>query len=85
MLMVGREHGLLIRPIGRSIYVMPPFVLDAPWWHFLQQALQQSLDLALGKPQSGDIKNSSYLGRFGADFCGFQQFFYGSDVFAKLA
>ena len=56
MHLAGREHGLLIRPIGRSIYVMPPFVLDAPLVAFLQQALQQSLDLALGKPQAGVSK-----------------------------
>ena len=56
MHLAGREHGLLIRPIGRSIYVMPPFVLDAPLVAFLQQALQQSLDLALGNPQAGISK-----------------------------
>ena len=52
MHLAGRENGLLIRPIGRSIYVMPPFVLDAPLAAFLQQALLQSLDLALNNPQA---------------------------------
>jgi adenosylmethionine-8-amino-7-oxononanoate aminotransferase len=27
--LAGRERGLLIRPIGRAVYLMPPYVLDA--------------------------------------------------------
>jgi len=27
--LAGRERGLLIRPIGRTVYLMPPYVLDA--------------------------------------------------------
>jgi adenosylmethionine---8-amino-7-oxononanoate aminotransferase len=26
--LAGRAHGLLIRPIGRTVYLMPPYVLD---------------------------------------------------------
>lgn len=50
MHLAGREHGLLIRPIGRSIYVMPPFVLDAQLANYLQIALCQALDQALSAP-----------------------------------
>ncbi|HAG76840.1 MAG TPA: adenosylmethionine--8-amino-7-oxononanoate aminotransferase BioA, partial [Thauera sp.] len=26
--LAGRARGLLIRPIGRTVYLMPPYVLD---------------------------------------------------------
>lgn len=32
--LAGRDHGLLMRPIGRTVYLMPPYLLDetlAPW------------------------------------------------------
>ena len=50
MHLAGREHGLLIRPIGRSIYVLPPFVLDAQLVDYLQTALMRALDQALYAP-----------------------------------
>jgi len=42
--LAGRERGLLIRPIGRTVYLMPPYVLDevlAPW---LAQRVLLTLD-----------------------------------------
>ena len=50
MHLAGRAHGLLIRPIGRSIYVMPPFVLNAQLATDLQVALVRALDQALQAP-----------------------------------
>ena len=39
----ARRHELLIRPIGRSVYLMPPYLIDAPLAQWLAQALKQSL------------------------------------------
>lgn len=50
--LAGREHGLLIRPIGRSIYVMPPFVLSPELAQILARSLHASFVQALEKPQN---------------------------------
>ena len=42
--LAGRARELLIRPIGRTVYLMPPYVLDdelAPW---LAQRVMATLD-----------------------------------------
>jgi adenosylmethionine-8-amino-7-oxononanoate aminotransferase len=57
MQLAGREHGLLIRPIGRSMYVMPPFILDADLSQYLAQTLQRSFDQALNQPQTTASKS----------------------------
>lgn len=49
--LAGREQNLLIRPIGRTVYLMPPYVADhalAPW---LAQRVLKTLDLVLGDVQ----------------------------------
>ena len=48
----GREHGLLIRPIGRSVYVMPPFVLTSESGTYLARALKESFVQALSEDRS---------------------------------
>ena len=48
--LAGRDHGLLIRPIGRTVYLMPPYLLDdtlAPW---LAQQVITTLDAVLAHP-----------------------------------
>jgi len=40
----GRRHELLIRPIGRSIYLMPPMLLTPSHAAWLAQALKAALD-----------------------------------------
>ncbi len=52
----ARQHELLIRPIGRSIYVMPPYILNEEWVAFLQQALQASLQQALAAPAAAGVE-----------------------------
>lgn len=42
------EHGVLIRPIGNTLYVMPPYVFDAPLANWLGERLLAALDSALG-------------------------------------
>ena len=45
--LVARRHELLIRPIGSTVYLMPPYLIDAPTAAFLAQAVTQTLDDAL--------------------------------------
>lgn len=40
----GRMHELLIRPIGRTVYLMPPYVLDESTCAWLGQQLRCTLD-----------------------------------------
>ena len=42
--LAAREHALLIRPIGRTVYVMPPYVLDEALAQFLARAVMATLD-----------------------------------------
>ncbi|QHI96532.1 adenosylmethionine--8-amino-7-oxononanoate transaminase [Xylophilus rhododendri] len=42
--LAGRERGLLIRPIGRTVYLMPPYVLDAPLAAWLGARVIETLD-----------------------------------------
>lgn len=39
----GRRHELLIRPIGRTIYLMPPYLLNAEHAQFLAERVQATL------------------------------------------
>ncbi|WP_369118714.1 adenosylmethionine--8-amino-7-oxononanoate transaminase [Cupriavidus gilardii] len=38
------EHGVLVRPIGNTLYVMPPYVFDAPLANWLGERLLAALD-----------------------------------------
>lgn len=42
--LAGRRHGLLIRPIGRTVYLMPPYVLDEALSAWLARQLKATLD-----------------------------------------
>ncbi len=42
--LAGRERELLIRPIGRTIYLMPPYVLDDGLAAWLAQRVMETLD-----------------------------------------
>lgn len=43
----GLARGLLLRPIGKTVYWMPPYVLDEGLCHFLGERTSQTLDAAL--------------------------------------
>ena len=43
----GRAHEILIRPIGNTVYLMPPYVLTQELAEFLADAIGQCLDKAL--------------------------------------
>lgn len=40
----ARQHELLIRPIGQTVYVMPPYLIDAATAQFLFEGIQRSLN-----------------------------------------
>jgi adenosylmethionine---8-amino-7-oxononanoate aminotransferase len=42
--LAGREQGLLIRPIGRTVYLMPPYAFDADLAAWLGQRTLATLD-----------------------------------------
>ena len=42
--LAGRRHELLIRPIGRTVYLMPPYVLNDALSHWLAHALIATLN-----------------------------------------
>ena len=43
----GRDHEILIRPIGNTVYLMPPYVLTQELAEFLADAIGQCLDKVL--------------------------------------
>jgi len=47
------EHELLLRPIGRTVYLMPPYILDAAEMTFLCDTTQRVLRDVLGRQGSG--------------------------------
>jgi len=51
--MAGREHELLIRPIGRTVYLLPPYVLDDALSQWLAERVIATLD-AVTHPTDSD-------------------------------
>ena len=45
---LAKSHGLLIRPIVHSIYVMPPYIISESEIEFLSQTIQMCLNEILG-------------------------------------
>jgi adenosylmethionine-8-amino-7-oxononanoate aminotransferase len=43
----GRRHELLIRPIGRTVYLLPPYVLDATLARWLAERTLTTLHAVL--------------------------------------
>ncbi len=42
--LAARTHELLIRPIGRAVYLMPPYLIDAPTAAWLAERARATLD-----------------------------------------
>ncbi len=42
--LAARRHELLIRPIGATVYLMPPYLIDEPTAAWLAQAVRATLD-----------------------------------------
>jgi adenosylmethionine-8-amino-7-oxononanoate aminotransferase len=45
--LAARRHELLIRPIGATVYLMPPYLIDPPTAQWLAQAVRATLDEVL--------------------------------------
>ncbi|MBB3197280.1 adenosylmethionine--8-amino-7-oxononanoate transaminase [Roseateles terrae] len=45
--LAARDHELLIRPIGQTVYLMPPYLIDASTAGFLADAVQATLQEVL--------------------------------------
>lgn len=45
--LAARQHALLIRPIGRTVYLMPPYLIDEATARFLVDAVTQTLNEVL--------------------------------------
>ena len=50
--LAGRRHEQLIRPIGRSVYLMPPYLVDDELAHWLAERLRATLDELLETPNT---------------------------------
>lgn len=50
--LAGRQHELLIRPIGRTVYLMPPYVLTCDLSRWLAERLLATLDDTLQQPHA---------------------------------
>ncbi|MFN3985998.1 MAG: adenosylmethionine--8-amino-7-oxononanoate transaminase [Rhodocyclaceae bacterium] len=57
--LAGRAHELLIRPIGRSVYLMPPYVFDAADARWLAERVAATLDDALATDASDNADRTS--------------------------
>jgi len=49
--LAGREQGLLIRPIGRTVYLLPPYLLDEDLSAWLSQRVRATLDAVVPTEQ----------------------------------
>ncbi len=57
--LAARRHELLIRPIGSTVYLMPPYVLDEALCAFLADAVERTLNAVLDEvhePHGGDVR-----------------------------
>ena len=52
--LAGRAHELLIRPIGRTVYLLPPYLLDAKLSQWLAGQVFATLDDVLNQPPPHD-------------------------------
>jgi adenosylmethionine-8-amino-7-oxononanoate aminotransferase len=57
--LAGRRHELLIRPIGRTVYLMPPYVLDDALSAWLAARLRATLDEVLAEVSAERILTRS--------------------------
>ena len=44
---IGLDKGLLIRPIGNTVYVMPPYILNEEQAQFIGATVQSTLEATL--------------------------------------
>jgi len=56
--LAGRRHELLIRPIGHTVYLMPPYVLDQGLCQWLAQQLSATLNEVLNEHTQEHINDA---------------------------
>jgi len=59
--LAARAHELLIRPIGNTVYLMPPYVIDAETAAFLAQAVSKTLDEVLAQKPDSSSKDQPHV------------------------
>lgn len=57
--LAARAHELLIRPIGGTVYLMPPYLIDAEAAAFLARAVRLTLDEVLSESTEGSAQTLS--------------------------
>ena len=58
--LTGRAHGLLIRPIGRTVYLMPPYMLDRSLAGWLAEHTLATLDITLTTSSQSLLSHADY-------------------------
>ncbi|MEJ6007572.1 adenosylmethionine--8-amino-7-oxononanoate transaminase [Paucibacter sp. AS339] len=59
--LAARAHELLIRPIGNTVYLLPPYVIDAESAAFLAQAVSRTLDEVLAQAPDSSSKDQPHV------------------------
>ncbi|MBB4844595.1 adenosylmethionine-8-amino-7-oxononanoate aminotransferase [Paucibacter oligotrophus] len=59
--LTARTHELLIRPIGNTVYLMPPYVIDAEAAAFLARAVTLTLDEVLSQSIASDCPDQPHV------------------------
>ncbi len=59
--LAARAHELLIRPIGNTVYLMPPYVIDAAMAAFLAQAVTRTLEEVLAQMPDSSSKDQPHV------------------------
>jgi len=57
--LAARAHELLIRPIGGTVYLMPPYLIEAESAAFLARAVRLTLDEVLSQSSEGSAQTLS--------------------------
>ena len=46
------DHGVLLRPLGNVLYVLPPYVITSPELHRVYEVIAESLDLVVSRTRA---------------------------------
>ncbi|RZT38572.1 adenosylmethionine--8-amino-7-oxononanoate transaminase [Cupriavidus agavae] len=57
--LAAREHGVLARPIGNTLYVMPPYVFDAALANWLGGQLLSTLHAVIGPVTGEEVRHAA--------------------------
>lgn len=57
---IGLEHGLLVRPIGPTLYLLPPYVFDEAQAHWLGHSMLATLNATLAQAPADAARAESF-------------------------